>query len=121
MTLSHRRILVVEDEYMLAMDLRRDLEDAGAEVIGPEPSVARALSRIPSETKIDAAVLDVNLGDEEAFPVADELTARGIPFVFATGYGDDAVALRFPGVTTCSKPLDVQAMLRVLETLTRDA
>jgi DNA-binding NtrC family response regulator len=109
------RILVVEDEYMLACDLRQELEDAGAVVVGPEPSVARALSRISNEGRIDAAVLDVNLGGESAFPIADALAAEGIPFVFASGYGDDAVATRYPGTVNCSKPLNMAALLTSLE------
>ena len=121
MALDDQRILVVEDEYMLAMDLKQDLEDASAVVIGPEPSVARAISRIASEPRIDAAVLDMNLDGEEVSAVADELLARGIPFIFASGYGDDAVATRFPGVATCSKPLNMRALLRALEGLTSHA
>lgn len=115
MSIDGRHVLVVEGQYMLAFDLREKLEDAGAVVIGPEPSVERALSRLESADTIDAAVLDVNLGDEDAFPIADALRARNIPFLFASGYGDDAVATRFPGVVTCSKPLNVPALLRALE------
>lgn len=115
MPLDDCRILVVEDEYMLARDLRRELEDAGAVVIGPEPSVERALSRIASEARIDAAVLDVNLAGEAAFPIADALIAKHTPFVFVTGYGEDATTKRYPGVVSCGKPLDVPTLLSALE------
>jgi len=121
MSLADRRILVVEDEYMLAMDLQQELEDASAVVIGPEASVASAISRIVTETEINAAVVDMNLYGEEVSPVADELMARGIPFIFASGYADDAFAIRFPGVATCSKPLNMQALLSALEELTSHA
>lgn len=104
---------------MLAQDLRNELEDAGAVVIGPEPSVARALSRISCEARIDAAVLDVNLGDEPVFPVADALATRGVPFVFATGYGEDAIADRYPGAINCSEPLDMRALLGSLDRAVR--
>ena len=121
MPIDGRHVLVVEDEYMLALDLRQELEDAGAIVIGPEPSVERALARVASAPRIDAAVLDVNLGDEKSFSVADELRARNIPFIFASGYGDDAVATRFPDVTNCSKPLSIPALLSELEKAMRAA
>lgn len=111
MSLRDCHILVVEDEYMLAVDLRNELRDAGAIVIGPEPSVTRALTRISAEARIDVAVLDVTLGDEEVYPVADALASRGIPFLFASGYGEDMVAKRYPGAITCNKPLNMQALL----------
>jgi len=84
--LRGRRILVVEDEYMMAEDLRHDLEKAGAKVVGPVPSVAGALRLLAEEGVIDGAILDVNLRGEKAYPVADVLRERGIPFVLATGY-----------------------------------
>ena len=86
--LTDRRILVVEDEFLLMEDLCRDLQDAGAVVVGPAPSVAQALALIETEPAIDAAILDVNLGGEMAFPVADALQRRDCPFVFTTGYSD---------------------------------
>ena len=61
MALTNRHILIVEDEYMLAQDFMMDLEDAGAIVVGPEPSLASALTRISEEGRIEAVVLDVNL------------------------------------------------------------
>lgn len=121
MQLDKYRILVVEDDYMLARDLRQELEDAGMVVIGPEPSVGRALFRIAGEARIDAAVLDVNLGDELAFPIADALIVKHIPFVFATGYEEYLVSTRYPDAVSCNKPLDVSALLRSLEKVLRPA
>ncbi len=120
MTLCDRHILVVEDEYVLAVEIRNGLEDAGALVIGPEPSVERALSRIVSEARIDAAVLDVNLSDGRIDPIADALLAQGIPFVFASGYGEDVVASRYPGAPHCHKPVDMPTLLRALGELLSD-
>lgn len=83
--LRDRRIHVVEDEYIMAQDLRYELEDAGAEVLGPVPSVTGALTLLAREAPPDAAILDVNLGGEMVYPLADILRQRGIPFMFATG------------------------------------
>jgi DNA-binding response OmpR family regulator len=115
--LHHRHILVVEDEYMLAFDLQADLEEAGAVVLGPEPSVSRALSRIDREARIDAALLDINLRGEMAFPVADALAARHIPFLFASGYDDTVIGTRYPGVDRCNKPFSKPLLLGSLSRL----
>ncbi|MGP7796840.1 response regulator [Sphingomonas sp. CLY1604] len=114
MPLNDRRILVVEDEYMLAHDLCDALQEAGAIPIGPEPSVQAALMRIASEEQIDAAILDVNLNNETVFPVADLLTDRHVPFLFASGYGSEVFTERFAGAVNCNKPLDMRAVLRAL-------
>jgi len=117
MNLEHRRILLVEDEYMLARDMKNELRDVGAVVLGPEGSVAQALQRVTAEPKIDAAVLDVNLGGEMSFQVADALQARRVPFVFSTGYEDTVTQDRYPGVAKCDKPLDMHALMKVLQEL----
>jgi CheY-like chemotaxis protein len=84
--LAGRRILLVEDEYLIAMEMERWLSDAGVEVVGPVPSVDQALDLIEDEGPLDGAILDVNLGDgERVFPVADRLEALGVPYLFATG------------------------------------
>lgn len=88
--LRDRRILLVEDEMMVAWLVADILGDLGCEVVGPAGRVDRALMMISAET-IDAAVLDLNLGGVRSYPVADALMVRGIPFVFATGYGEDSV------------------------------
>ena len=115
--LERCRILLVEDEYMLAQDLRRELEDVGAVVLGPEPSVKLALARVATEAHIDAAVLDVNLAGERVFPVADALAARNVPFLFSTGYQDEIIERRFPGATTCDKPIDTRRLLNTLQNM----
>ena len=84
-SLAGRRILVVEDEYFIATELKLWLEAAGAEVIGPVPTVDQALDLIEADG-LDAAILDVNLGDgDTVYPVADKLGAVGVPYLFATG------------------------------------
>lgn len=121
MPLHHRHILVVEDEYMLAFALQADLEEAGAVVLGPEPSVSRALSRIDREARIDAALLDINLRGEMAFPVADALAARHIPFLFASGYDHRMIGDRYPGIDLCHKPFSKRVLLDLLTRLVQDA
>src|SRR4051794_18185888 len=80
-------LLVVEDDYLIASDLAASLESLGYEVIGPAGSVAEALKLLEVEgSRLDGAVLDINLGNERVYPVADFLKARGTPFVFTTGY-----------------------------------
>jgi len=98
------RILIVEDEYLLADDLSETLVEAGAEVLGPIASIEDATAFIAGEAVIDAAVLDVNLRGDMVFPVADALRARGIPFAFATGYDKWALPERFADAPRVEKP-----------------
>lgn len=114
-TLSERRILIVEDEYLLAEDLQGELTDAGAVVVGMASNVTDALEIISSEGELDAAVLDVNLGGTPVFPVADRLLDKGIPFVLTTGYDASAIPQRFRDVLRCEKPFHVKAVVRSIE------
>lgn len=104
--LSGRRILIVEDEAMLALDLEFAFEDAGAHVLGPAVSLEQALALIGGLPEIDVAVLDVDLAGKPVIPVAEALAAIGVPFVFHTGHGDriDLLA-RFPGARLLMKPV----------------
>lgn len=86
--LQDMKILVVEDDFIVAFDMQVMLEEQGAQVLGPVSSVAEALAIITRESP-QAAVLDVNLNGEFVFPVADQLRSRKIPFLFATAYADD--------------------------------
>lgn len=79
-----KRILVVEDEYFIADDLALELEGHGAVVVGPVPSLNAALELIETR-QVDAAILDIELDAETAYPVADALDRREIPFVFVSG------------------------------------
>jgi len=85
---SGRRVLVVEDEVLVAWLLEDMLADLGCAVVGPAVSVKQALAMIDAEA-IDVAVLDVNLNGQLSYPIADALAARGVPFVFSTGYDKD--------------------------------
>ena len=99
------RILVVEDEYLLADELRSELADAGAVVLGPVGTLGDAVDLILSGQPIDGAVLDVNLHGEMAFPAADLLVERGLPLVFTTGYEESVIPARFAAIPRCEKPV----------------
>ena len=117
MKLKDKRILVVEDEALVAMLVEDALLDAGANIVGPACTVYDAL-RLIDEAKvngvIDAVVLDLNLAGETALPVADKLAAFGVPFLIASGYGDGCdrgkhsaapvlvSCTRFPWTSFCS-------------------
>jgi CheY-like chemotaxis protein len=112
--LRDRRILVVEDEYLVAMSLRDVLESVGSVVVGPVPSVEMALETIASEPQIDAAILDINLGGVKAYPVADMLLARSIPFIFTSGYEEHVLRARYPKIRNCQKPCPFPKMEEAL-------
>lgn len=98
------KVMVVEDEAMIAMVIEDMLADLGCDVVGPFAAVQPALDFLATE-RPDAAFLDVNLGGEKVYPVADALKAAHIPFLFATGYGAIEEP-RFEGATVLTKPLD---------------
>lgn len=103
-TLAGRRVLLVEDEYFIVVELHSALEARGAEVIGPAATVKDALALLAGAGHLDGAVLDINLRGELAYPVADALLARGIPFVFTTGYDEAVIPPRFTRIARCEKP-----------------
>jgi DNA-binding NtrC family response regulator len=115
LVLQGRRLLVVEDDYILALDLCRQLAKAGAEVIGPMSSVAKALGAIKAGTRLDAALLDVNVRNEQVFPVAEALAARQVPFLFMTGYDRATLPERYRHQPHCEKPVNMAAMLGLLD------
>lgn len=112
--LRGRSLLVCDDEYMLAMSLVRMLERAGAKVIGPAPNVGSALALVASNDRIDGAILDINLRGERAYPIADALRKRGVPFVFATGYDRSAIPGAYNDVPRLEKPLNTRELVRAL-------
>ena len=118
--LERRRILVVEDERLVAEDLCNKLEAAGAVVIGPAPSVELALALVHNERALDAALLDVNLGGRMALPVAEALVARSVPFVFTSGYDDAMLAEHFALMPRCHKPAAFATIVSELATILPD-
>ena len=111
--LAGRRVLVVEDEFFLADDLKRALTEQGAEVAGPANSMTRARA-LASRQDFDLAVLDVNLRGEMIFPFADELRARGVPFVFTTGYDAAMVPAEYQDVERWEKPFTMHQLVQAL-------
>jgi DNA-binding response OmpR family regulator len=108
------RILIVEDEFLLAMHIAHHLETAGFDVLGPAVSATKALA-ILRDAACDAATLDVHLGPEQTSEhVAHELRARGIPFVTVTGYLDEQRPQAFDGAPVLSKPVRPAALIAAL-------
>jgi CheY-like chemotaxis protein len=108
------QVFVVEDEALLALMLEDILSDLGCILAGSADTVASALSKIADISTIDAAILDVHLGGETVFPVADALVHRRVPFVFSTGFGPADLAVRYPGSPLLAKPYPPEALGEVL-------
>lgn len=112
--LRGRRILIVEDELVIAMELEALLTGLGCQVLGPVPTVGKALRALEGD-RPDAAVLDVNLQGERVTPVAEALQKQAVPFVLVTGYGverlDEPALQKAPRL---SKPVDGKQLARAL-------
>lgn len=108
------RVLIVEDEYELADELRVELARAGATVIGPIGHLSGAIALTARERDIDVAVLDVNLRGETVYPLVDLLAERGIAVVFATGYDSFSIAARYAHISTCVKPVRLDALVEAI-------
>jgi CheY-like chemotaxis protein len=107
------RILLVEDEIMVALLLEDMLSELGHAVIGPVSRIDKAVEMAQEET-LDLAILDVNLDGKEVYPVAEALDARGIPFVFSTGYGNGGLHAAYRDRPTLSKPFLRRDLLQAL-------
>lgn len=110
------RILLVEDEFLVAMDIADMLAELGCQVLGPVGERARALDMAQSED-LDGAVLDVNLRGEPVTPVADALKRRGIPFVLSTGYGASGLPAEHATAPRLTKPFERADVAKILEEL----
>lgn len=112
--LAGRRVLVVEDEALLALDLEMTLSAAGAEVLGPFIRLSDALAAAGTMS-VDVAVLDVMLGRQRSDALAELLLARGVAILFHSGHADGAaLAARFPGAGHCPKPCTSATIVRRL-------
>jgi CheY-like chemotaxis protein len=109
-----RCILVVEDEYLLAKRIADEFARLGIGTIGLANTVQRALDLVEHGGHLDGAVLDIKVRGDMVFPVADALRARGVPFVFATGYDQQAIPDRYSDVEHYQKPLDPAQIVRAL-------
>lgn len=104
------RILIVEDSMLVALEAAALLAECGCRSVGPVGTVARGLA-VVRDTKLDGALLDINLGDERVWPVAELLEQRKVPFLLATGYDASEVPPQFRNAPLLSKPLLRSALL----------
>lgn len=113
--LHDQRILVVEDDYLIAAALAELLEESGAVVVGPFGRVAQALDAIRgAAAPLAAGVLDVDLRGETSYPVADALAALGVKVVLTTGYDTSAIAPEYRHLPRCEKPVTRRAVIEAL-------
>jgi CheY-like chemotaxis protein len=112
--LAGKRVLVVEDEALVAILIESLLEDCDATVVGPCGTVESALEAVRSET-FDLAVLDVNLHGLRVYPVAELLAERNIPFLFLSGYGEGAIPLGRSTWKVCAKPFKISELMAMLQ------
>lgn len=97
-------VFVVEDEALVALNLEDMLSDLGCTIVGPAMRVATARQMLSEAFEADIAILDVNVAGEVVFPVAEELASKGIPIIFATGYGQAGLPEAWHGNTILQKP-----------------
>lgn len=104
------RVLLVEDEVMICLLLEDMLHEFGCEIVGPACDLERATDLARSEEGLDAAILDVNLGGQVVFPVAEILAERGVPILFSTGMGVDGLPEAWRGRETIQKPMSMDQL-----------
>jgi len=108
------RVLIVEDEMLIAMMLQDMVADAGLEVEGVANSLKEGMD-LASRADFDLAILDVNLNGEEVYPLAEILQKRGIPFIFSSGYGAGGIKSGFGGVPQVVKPYQQNLLMAALK------
>ena len=111
-----RRLLVVEDEYLIRMLLEDMLADLGYEVAAAVGTIAEA-SELAASGDFNAAILDVNLDGQEIYPVAEILAKRGLPFVFVTGYGERSLTEPYHDRPALQKPFQIDQLKAALDEL----
>ena len=105
------RVLIAEDEFLVSIQLEEDLRSAGCSIVGPFRTVEKATRASRSE-RFDLAILDINLNGDRVYPLADELSARGVPFIFLSGYLSADLPERFRAWAHITKPHDPAALLK---------
>ena len=119
-TLLGVRVLVVEDEMMVALFIEDTLRELGCDVLEPAHTLVDAHARI-EDHEVDAAVLDINIAEDEVYPVAERLAARGVPFVFATGYALESIHEEWRNRPVVRKPYHAEQLRAALEYALRQA
>jgi CheY-like chemotaxis protein len=115
--LSARRVLLVEDDYLIATDLQEELQQWGATVIGPVATLDEAMDLAKTEQQMDVALVDIDLHGEFSFHLADELIRRDIPVAFSTGFGQDVLPYRLRHVPLYAKPVSARTVAQGLAEL----
>lgn len=116
-SLQGLNILLVEDEYLIAADIETTLMRQGATIVGLAPTVADALIVIDQAERLDCAVLDVNLGGETSFPVADALIIRNVPVLFVTGYDSLMLPGAFASIPRLNKPFNPNILVSTISAI----
>lgn len=112
--LRGRRIFIVEDDCVTAMDLAETLAAAGAHIVGPAGTIENAFELLSQRPELDIALLDIEVEGAFVFDVADELVKRAVPIVFTTGYERSEIPPRFHAARHCEKPVGIAAIARTL-------
>lgn len=115
-SLSGKKVLIVEDEFLVAVQVEDALLSFGCEPIGPITTLDAAF-QVSVSTKFDIAVLDINLGGKLVYPLADELNTRGIPFLLVSGYSSQHIPEQYRSMPRVQKPFDHLSIRRQLENL----
>ena len=108
------RVLIVEDEFLLADDLAKAFRKADIDIVGPTPSRSQALALI-AQKNVTTAVLDISLDGDNVYEVADALIERDVPILFVTGYDRSDIPSRYAEVPICQKPIGADAVIAALE------
>ena len=110
------RILIIEDEFLVSLEIEAVLADAGFNVLEPAATVESALRMLDSE-QVDAVILDRNLGGKDVSEISNRLRERNIPFVFLTGYGPETVPQQFQDVPFIAKPFDEKQLIESVQSM----
>jgi len=113
------RVLIIEDEYLLASELEEVLRASRAEIIGPIHDLDSAFEQVAAGG-FDVAIIDINLHGQQSYEIADELKRIGVPFLFATGYGEDVIPARLRDVVRFEKPYNMSKLLEYVGKLCRE-
>jgi hypothetical protein len=114
--LAGRRVLVVEDEFLIADEMAVAFARLGIQTVGPARMLEHALKLLKDSGHLDGAVLDVNKRGTMVYSLVDALFARGVPFIFATGYDSEVILKRYRHIPRCEDPLNYMNVIRALFT-----
>jgi two-component system, response regulator PdtaR len=111
------KVLILEDEFIIADELASMIEEAGHEVVGPTASIDEAMAKLSGPDNPDVAIIDANLRGASSLPVAVKLREKGVPFCVCTGYRSEVLQKTFGDIVVLQKPVTPQALLATLRSL----